>query len=69
MSSITALRSTVAPADLEAKLDITHPAYEVVNKDIVTEYGAYCTLYKHKKSGAELLSVSNDDDNKVRKEY
>lgn len=52
-------------SDLEAKLDVTHPAYDVVSKDVVTEYGAYCTLYKHKKSGAELLSVSNEDDNKV----
>jgi Zn-dependent M16 (insulinase) family peptidase len=31
----------------------------------VSEYGAYCTRYIHKKSGAEILSVSNDDDNKV----
>ena len=50
---------------LEQSLDVTHPAYEVVSKDVVTEYGAYCTLYKHKKSGAELLSVAVDDDNKV----
>lgn len=51
--------------DLEKAFDTTHPAYEVLEKDIVTEYGAYCTLYKHKKSGAELLSVSVDEDNKV----
>lgn len=68
MSSITSLRQSAtatASSDLEEKLQVTHPAYEVVTKDIVTEYGAYCTLYKHKKSGAQLLSVSNDDDNKV----
>jgi len=50
---------------LKQNLEVTHPSYEVVYKDIVNEYGAYCTLYRHKKSGAELLSVSNDDDNKV----
>lgn len=50
---------------LEKNLEITHPAFETISKDIVTEYGAYCTLYRHKKSGAELLSVSSDDDNKV----
>ena len=55
-----------AENDLTAKLGITHPAYDVVTKDVVSEYGAYCTLYKHKKSGAQILSVSNDDDNKVR---
>jgi presequence protease len=51
--------------DLLKGFDTTHPAYEVLEKDIVTEYGAYCALYRHKKSGAELLSVSVDDDNKV----
>jgi Zn-dependent M16 (insulinase) family peptidase len=40
--------------------------FKVIDKDVVTEYGAYCTLYRHKKSGAELLSVANEDDNKVR---
>ena len=50
---------------LEQSLEVTHPAYEVIQKDVVTEYGAYCTLYRHKKSGAELLSVAVDDDNKV----
>lgn len=65
VGSITSLQSTAVTSELEAKLDISHPAYEIVTKDIVTEYGAYCTLYKHKKSGAELLSVSSDDDNKV----
>lgn len=66
-SGIVHLKSTATAvtADLEKALDVTHPAYEVVNKDVVEEYGAYCTLYRHKKSGAELLSVSNDDDNKV----
>jgi len=64
-ASITSLKSTSVVEELEKKLEITHPAFEVVEKDVVTEYGAYCTLYRHKKSGAELLSVSSDDDNKV----
>lgn len=66
-SSITSLKaSTLAVPDLEKSLDVTHPAYDVIEKDVVTEYGAYCVVYRHKKSGAELLSVSVDDDNKVR---
>ena len=65
-SSITALQqSTLAVPDLEKSLDVTHPSYDVIEKDVVSEYGAYCTLYRHRKSGAELLSVSVDDDNKV----
>ncbi|CAM9175888.1 unnamed protein product, partial [Ascophyllum nodosum] len=42
-----------------------HPAYEVLEEDFVTEYGATTTLYKHRKSGAEVLSVQIDDDNKT----
>lgn len=47
----------------------THPAYDVVEEDFVAEYGATTTLYKHKKSGAEVLSVQIDDDNKVRVQF
>ena len=66
-SSTTA---ATAPSDtaneaLQQAMDVTHPAYEVLEKDVVSEYGAYCTLYRHKKSGAQLLSVANADDNKV----
>jgi hypothetical protein len=58
--------STVAATpDLKQKMGIEHPAYEIVATDFVEEYGTATTLYKHKKSGAELLSVSSDDDNKV----
>lgn len=64
--AVSTAPSTVASTlDLEKVLEVTHPAYEVVRRDVVDEYGAYCTLYRHTKSGAEVLSVSNDDDNKV----
>ena len=63
-STTTAAADTIL-SKLEESLEVTHPAYEVVEKDVVSEYGAYCTLYRHKKSGAELLSVATDDDNKV----
>lgn len=56
--------STVAPADLEKNLGVEHPSFDIISTDVVNEFGAYCTLYRHKKSGAELLSVSTDDDNK-----
>jgi len=65
MSSTAEAVATMSVADLEKTLEVTHPAFDVVERDVVNEYGAYCTLYRHKKSGAELLSVSNDDDNKV----
>lgn len=64
-STATTMEPSTLSMELQAKMDVTHPAYEVLEKDVVTEYGAYCTLYRHKKSGAELLSVAVDDDNKV----
>ncbi|KAG5190324.1 Metalloenzyme, LuxS/M16 peptidase-like protein [Tribonema minus] len=42
-----------------------HPAYDLVSQDFVQEYGAATALYRHRKSGAEVLSVQIDDDNKV----
>jgi hypothetical protein len=38
----------------------------MVKSEVVKEYGAKVTLYKHRKTGAEIMSVSVDDDNKVR---
>ena len=60
----TTATATVS-SDLEKKMDVEHPAYEVITKDFIEEYGTATTLYRHKKSGAELLSVAADDDNKV----
>lgn len=39
--------------------------YQMVKSEVVKEYGAKVTLYKHRKTGAEIMSVSVDDDNKV----
>lgn len=57
--------SAAVASDIEKAMDVEHPAFEVIKKDFVEEYGSATVLYRHKKSGAELLSVSNDDDNKV----
>lgn len=64
--SISALKAATLDTEiLTTSLSVTHPAYDVLSKDVVSEFGAYCTHYRHKKSGAELLSVAVDDDNKV----
>eukprot|EP00611_Tribonema_gayanum_P022355 TRINITY_DN4469_c0_g1_i1.p1 TRINITY_DN4469_c0_g1~~TRINITY_DN4469_c0_g1_i1.p1 ORF type:complete len:1067 (+),score=347.82 TRINITY_DN4469_c0_g1_i1:601-3801(+) len=42
-----------------------HPSYELLSEDFIKEYGARTALYRHRKSGAEVLSVQIDDDNKV----
>ncbi|MEM7802127.1 MAG: insulinase family protein, partial [Chloroflexota bacterium] len=39
--------------------------FELIQEEIVSEINSTTRLYKHVKSGAELLSVINDDENKV----
>jgi hypothetical protein len=42
-----------------------HPSFELVRQEQVDEYQVNFTLYKHIKTGAEIMSVEADDDNKV----
>uniref|UniRef100_A0A7R9U8K2 Peptidase M16C associated domain-containing protein n=1 Tax=Pinguiococcus pyrenoidosus TaxID=172671 RepID=A0A7R9U8K2_9STRA len=44
---------------------VQHPSYEVVGTEYVREYDAVLWQYRHKKTGAQVLSVGIDDDNKV----
>ena len=39
--------------------------FEFIKEDTVEEYGAKVILFKHKKTGAEVMSVSVPDENKV----
>lgn len=39
--------------------------FELLRDEYIPEYGAQARLYKHVKTGAELLSIVNDDENKV----
>jgi len=57
-----ALATTYTKADPEA---VAKYGFEEVRTDYVTEYGSHATLYKHKKTGAELMSLCNDDENKT----
>jgi len=43
----------------------THPAFELLKVEMIDEYTIKCATYRHKKSGAELISAQADDDNKV----
>jgi len=42
-----------------------HGSFELLREDEVREYNTKFTLYRHIKTGAEVMSVVNDDDNKV----
>jgi len=63
-SSSTSLSSTVEAVDAGPATVVEHPTFEVIQTDTVSEFGADAILYRHKQSGAELLSLSTDDDNK-----
>jgi presequence protease len=42
-----------------------HPAFELVREQEIGEVSSLARLYRHKKTGAEVLSLVNDDENKV----
>lgn len=43
----------------------SHPAFELVRDETIAEINSQAQLFRHKKTGAEVLSLVNDDENKV----
>ena len=43
---------------------LTH-GFELIEERNIPEINSLCRLYRHAKSGAHLLSMINDDENKV----
>jgi len=43
----------------------THSSFDIVRNEMVDEFGVRAVMYKHKKSGAEVLSIEAPDENKV----
>ena len=39
--------------------------FEKVSEELIGECKSKAVLFRHKKTGAEVMSVSNDDENKV----
>lgn len=44
---------------------MSHPAFELVRDETIAEIKSQAKLYRHKKTGAEVLSLVNEDENKV----
>jgi hypothetical protein len=42
-----------------------HPAFELIRDEHIAEANSQALLFRHKKTGAEVLSLVNDDENKV----
>jgi Zn-dependent M16 (insulinase) family peptidase len=64
-SSIAAATLGSTLADVCDAPPATHPAFDLLKSETVAEYNVRTTTYRHTKSGAELLSIKADDDNKV----
>jgi Zn-dependent M16 (insulinase) family peptidase len=44
---------------------MTHPSYTLLRERRIDEIASTARLYRHEKTGAEVLSLENDDENKV----
>ena len=64
-SSVSAVATGAALSAAIAAEPATHPAFELINVEMIDEYTIKCATYRHIKSGAELISAQADDDNKV----
>jgi len=66
-ASTSSTRATVSSLDVDTtKVAAVHPSYEAIEQSDIEEYGVSATLYKHKKSGAQVVSVvAPEDNNKV----
>ena len=49
---------------LKAESPSTH-GFEEVKEMFVEEYNSYAILYRHSRTGAEVMSLCNDDENKT----
>uniref|UniRef100_A0A6U5MC85 Peptidase M16C associated domain-containing protein n=1 Tax=Calcidiscus leptoporus TaxID=127549 RepID=A0A6U5MC85_9EUKA len=66
LSTVRMAVDTAAPP--RSALDMPtaeHPAFELLRVETVDEYTLKCATYRHRKSGAEVISAAADDDNKV----
>lgn len=59
------MSATLAPEKKALVPAATHPAFELLREETVGEIDSSCALYRHKASGAEILSIQAPDDNKV----
>ncbi|KAJ0981481.1 hypothetical protein J5N97_009736 [Dioscorea zingiberensis] len=61
---------STSPKPLSEDIDMDHNiaerlGFEKIAEQTIDECKSTAVLYKHKKTGAEVMSVSNDDENKV----
>lgn len=64
-ASLLSAQAVEHNSNSKATTPVSHPAYEVLRVEDIKEYGVLITMYRHKKTGAEVMSAVTDDDNKV----
>ena len=57
-----AVEAPVNPTELKPPANLH--GFELVREDYVAEYDSKVFFFKHAKTGAEVMSLSNDDENK-----
>lgn len=62
--SVSAVEAPVTTAPAKELVKEAH-GFELMRQQYVKEYDSLVGLYKHKKTGAELISVINSDENKT----
>ncbi|WOL19992.1 presequence protease 1, chloroplastic/mitochondrial isoform X2 [Canna indica] len=69
--SLTTIRAvSTSPSSVSRETDSRHDiaeklGFEIISEQTINECKSTAVLYRHKKTGAEIMSVSNDDENKV----
>src|SRR5690348_17594574 len=43
----------------------THPAFDLLRDEQIAEVNSRVRLYRHRKTGADILTLANEDENKV----
>ncbi|HRE46854.1 MAG TPA: insulinase family protein, partial [Aggregatilineales bacterium] len=46
-------------------MDVTNTAFEFLREQVIPELNTTAKLYRHRKTGAQVLSMEKDDENKV----
>jgi hypothetical protein len=63
--SIRAVATQSAPSSYPGQDEAEKLGFEKVSEEFISECKSKAVLFKHKKTGCEVMSVSNDDENKV----
>ncbi|KAG6474436.1 hypothetical protein ZIOFF_068371 [Zingiber officinale] len=66
ITSIRAISTSPVERESDRRNDVAEKlGFEIISEQTIDECKSTAVLYRHRKTGAEIMSVSNDDENKV----